>query len=65
MSRIWFFPDPKYGFDYERTEDFVTERFGKATVWEPEMQVLANSPGEAVLKFHRYVEAGRALNAYK
>lgn len=61
--RNWYFPDR--GLTYERTPEFVDERFGKSAVWEPSMELLANSPGEALLKFRRYVEEGRLVGAYK
>lgn len=61
--RNWYFPDR--GFVYERTPEFVAERFGKSSVWEPSMEFQAASPGEAILRFKRYVEEGRLVGAYK
>lgn len=63
MNRLWFFPDRGYG--YERTPEFIQERFGKSSVWEPSMEFQAASPGEAILKFNRYVEEGKRVGAYK
>lgn len=63
MNRLWFFPDR--GFEYERTPEFIQERFGKSSVWEASMEFQAATPGEAVLRFKRYVEEGRLVGAYK
>lgn len=62
MNKVWYFPD--FGFEYTRTPDFIAERFG-VRVEEPYMEFQARTPGEAVLKFQRYVEIGRQVGAYQ
>lgn len=59
----YFFPNSKY--DYKRTPEFVFERFGNGKVWDPQISIRAGSPGEAILKYQRYVEIGQAIGAYE
>lgn len=62
MQNYYF---PHREFTYIRTPEFVQERFGKSKVWDPQISIRAASPGEAILKFHRYVQIGISEGAYE
>ena len=59
----YFFPNSK--FDYKRTPEFIQDRFGKSKVWDPQISIRAASPGEAILKFNKYVQVGQDMGVYE
>lgn len=62
MRTYWF---PHKEFDYKRTPEFIKERYGKSSVWDACMAIGARSPGEAIMKYRKYVEYGQAIGAYE